>query len=490
MQRRIVLLVVIAFLLPPATQATATFAGAPGRLVLETVDTDTFEAELATALADGTGFAGLGIAGTNPVWSPGGRHIAYIAGDGFSVEVLDIRIGTRFVAYRAPATSQISDIAWSPDAAWIAVAQRDAAGGGHVRLVPLAGGDPADVIAVAAGDAGPELDWSPTGDTLAVTQSRAGAGHEIATVRIDGSGLTPLVAGYDPSWSPDGSQLVFVGEGGTSVIGGDGTGLRVVPGLEVHDPPAPTLSVGYAPVWSPAGDEIAVAGFQGAGAWVVDAGTGAEMPIDIPADRLVYAIDWAADTGAGPFTDVADTHTFAEEIAWLFGAEITRGCNPPLGDRFCPSVDANRGQVAALIVRAFEVPPAPTPNRFGDDDGSIFEADIDALAAAGITLGCNPPTNDRFCPEAPASRGQIAALLARTLALDPAIVQGDTFADDDGSIFEPEIEALAAAGIVRGCDAAGTQFCPEEPVTRGQLGALIARARRTVCDLFGTCPAP
>ena len=49
--------------------------------------------------------------------------------------------------------------------------------------------------------------------------------------------------------------------------------------------------------------------------------------------------------------------------------------------------------------------------RFVDDDGSIFEGDIEWLAAAGITRGCNPPLNDRFCPHGVVTRGQMAAFL-------------------------------------------------------------------------------
>jgi hypothetical protein len=59
-----------------------------------------------------------------------------------------------------------------------------------------------------------------------------------------------------------------------------------------------------------------------------------------------------------------------------------------------------------------------------DDDGSIFEADIAKLAAAGITRGCNPPVNDRFCPTDPVTRQQMAAFLHRALDPPPSIVTG------------------------------------------------------------------
>ncbi|MDH4119532.1 MAG: hypothetical protein OEW30_19275, partial [Acidimicrobiia bacterium] len=60
-------------------------------------------------------------------------------------------------------------------------------------------------------------------------------------------------------------------------------------------------------------------------------------------------------------------------------------------------------------------------DRFADDNGSVFEADIEALAAAGITVGCNPPINDRFCPDDPVLRDQMASFIGRALGLAPIV---------------------------------------------------------------------
>ena len=54
---------------------------------------------------------------------------------------------------------------------------------------------------------------------------------------------------------------------------------------------------------------------------------------------------------------------------------------------------------------------------FNDDDGSIFESDIDKLATTGVTRGCNPPVNDSYCPTSPVTRGQMAAFLVRAMGL-------------------------------------------------------------------------
>ena len=72
--------------------------------------------------------------------------------------------------------------------------------------------------------------------------------------------------------------------------------------------------------------------------------------------------------------------------------------------------------MAAFLVRALGYTDDGGGDLFVDDDDSIFEADIDKLATAGVTKGCNPPTNDRFCPTDNVTRGQMAAFLRRALS--------------------------------------------------------------------------
>jgi len=112
--------------------------------------------------------------------------------------------------------------------------------------------------------------------------------------------------------------------------------------------------------------------------------------------------------------DDGSVHEGSIEAIALEG--ITRGCNPPVNDRFCPEREVTRGEMAAFIVRAMSL-PAGTPGRFTDDDGSVFEADIEALAEAGITRGCNPPVNDLYCPGRMVTRAEMATFLTRILGL-------------------------------------------------------------------------
>ena len=175
-----------------------------------------------------------------------------------------------------------------------------------------------------------------------------------------------------------------------------------------------------------------------------------------------------------PFTD-DDGSIFETDIAWMAAVGITKGCNPPSNTRFCPEARVTRGQMAAFLSRALGL-TARLDNPFTDDDGSVFEADIERLAAAGITKGCNPPANTRFCPDSSVTREQMAAFLVRALGYSDN-GGGDLFEDDDGSIFEADIDRLGTAGITKGCNPpSNTRFCPTHRVTRGQMAAFLHRA--------------
>jgi hypothetical protein len=176
----------------------------------------------------------------------------------------------------------------------------------------------------------------------------------------------------------------------------------------------------------------------------------------------------------GLFSDTQD-HLFEAGIEWMAFEGITKGCNPPVNDRYCPDDIVTRGQMAAFLVRALGLPDA-SPTGFTDTVGSVFENDIDKLAAAGITRGCNPPINDRYCPDSKVTRGQMAAFLVRALGyIDDG--GGDLFTDDDDSIFESDIDKLGTAGVTKGCNPpANDMYCPDSVVTRGQMAAFLHRA--------------
>jgi hypothetical protein len=128
--------------------------------------------------------------------------------------------------------------------------------------------------------------------------------------------------------------------------------------------------------------------------------------------------------------------------------------------------------MAAFLVRAFGLTGNTSGDPFTDDTG-VFEDDIEILYSNGITFGCNE-AGTQFCPNTAVTRGQMAAFLVRALGLE-ANPGGDPFTDDTG-IFETAIEELHAAGITSGCNPEGTKYCPNSPVTRGQMAAFIVRS--------------
>ncbi len=177
-------------------------------------------------------------------------------------------------------------------------------------------------------------------------------------------------------------------------------------------------------------------------------------------------------TTATDFTD-DDFSIFEADIEWLFSAGITKGCNPPTNDRYCPEDNLTRGQLAAMIARGLEL-PATSTDYFTDDDGSVFEANINKLAAAGITFGCNVD-GTLYCPDGLVTRGEMAAMFDR--ALDLPATATDFFTDDDGHLFEASINRLAESGITRGCNPpANDNYCPDDLLTRGQIAAFFRRA--------------
>jgi hypothetical protein len=178
---------------------------------------------------------------------------------------------------------------------------------------------------------------------------------------------------------------------------------------------------------------------------------------------------------AQAFTDTA-RHTFYNDILWMSGRGVTRGCNPPANDRFCPDDLVTRGQLAAFLVRALGLAANDHPGFVDVAPTSTFADDIGKLATAGITRGCNPPTNDRYCPDDSVTRAQVAAFIVRALTLT-AITHAGFDDVPASSTFADDIGKLATAGITRGCNPpANDRFCPDDPITRGELTAFFHRA--------------
>lgn len=164
-----------------------------------------------------------------------------------------------------------------------------------------------------------------------------------------------------------------------------------------------------------------------------------------------------------PFADTVDS-PHRPDVAWVHQQGITLGCAV---DQYCPKDAVTRDQMASFLARYLSL-PSTSVDFFTDDQTSIHQADINRIAAAGITTGCG---GGRYCPTSVVTRDQMASFLARALDL-PAATR-DYFGDDNGSPHEADINRLAQAGITNGCS--GGLYCPTAAVTREQMASLLAR---------------
>ena len=115
------------------------------------------------------------------------------------------------------------------------------------------------------------------------------------------------------------------------------------------------------------------------------------------------------------FTDVDADQWWAAHADRLAELGVTRGCaTGPL--RFCPDQAVTRGQMAAFLVRAFQLASAPWTGFVDVDPAGSFADDIDALASARVTAGCATEPR-RYCPERDVIRGEMATFLARAAGL-------------------------------------------------------------------------
>ena len=185
------------------------------------------------------------------------------------------------------------------------------------------------------------------------------------------------------------------------------------------------------------------------------------------------------DTGDGGtvqpagFVDVDPDGIHAADIVALAAAGIATACSEtPL--RYCPDSPVTKAQMASFFVRALALPPAGSAGFTDVDPDGIHAADINAIHAANITVGCSLSPL-RYCPDSPVMRAQMASFFVRALALPPAGSAG--FIDvDPHSAHAADINAIYAAGIATACSETPLRYCPDSDITRAQMASFLVGA--------------
>jgi len=195
-----------------------------------------------------------------------------------------------------------------------------------------------------------------------------------------------------------------------------------------------------------------------------------------PEDVISPAKDWAIHVG-GTFADVPTDSLFYPFIENIVHNGVTAGgaCGG-----YCPGEGTLRKQMAVFVLHALEgpgyVPPAATGIFTDVPSDDPFAPWIEELYNRGVVAGCGPgPT---YCPDDPVLRQQMAVFLLRTLegsSYTPPACAG-VFEDVAcPSLFADWIEELYNRGVTGGCNAAPLQYCPTNPVTRGQMAPFLVK---------------
>lgn len=201
----------------------------------------------------------------------------------------------------------------------------------------------------------------------------------------------------------------------------------------------------------------------------------APPPVEEPEDPAPGNGAGDEDPGASPDPDFFDDDGGVHEAAInrLAAAGVLDGTE--CGERrICHRSPVSRWVMAVWVVRVLDEVSSDAGSRFADMDADAWWASyVERLAELEVTRGCDTDPL-RYCPEDPVKRSQMASFLVRAFDLDAAEPAG--FADTAGNTHEDNIDALAAAEITVGCDTDPLRYCPNDPVTRAQMATFLVRA--------------
>lgn len=268
MKRQLILglVTLAAVALPPAAPAAAAFPGANGRIAFMRFDVVNNLGDIHSVDPDGSDDRNLTgtplVEDRDPSWSADGRWIAFRRFGAGPDQLWFMKSGGTALTV-VPGSGSAGAPSWSPDGKKLVyecyapftvvrdICMRNLDGSGFRLLT-----------------ATPALDerhpsWSRDGTRIVFSREQAAGGSFLAVLTLKGLSLDPLTAPvpgqYEdfPDWSPDAKEVVFV----RSAPGGYGAIYTMKAsggsaGLLVAAPPAATDSHHTMPAWSPDGQKI------------------------------------------------------------------------------------------------------------------------------------------------------------------------------------------------------------------------------------------
>jgi hypothetical protein len=177
----------------------------------------------------------------------------------------------------------------------------------------------------------------------------------------------------------------------------------------------------------------------------------------------------------GTFTD--DNGSAHEpNIEAIAAAQVTAGCDQT-GTLFCPNGSVTRAEMATFLIRALQSPPvSPYQGLFSDvPDGQWYTANVEHLLELGITTGYSDGT---FHPNGLVSRAEMAVFILRAVGQGGSLpsAQGLFVDVPAGEWFAPWVELMLQLGITQGCAQSPPSYCPHAAVTRAEMATFLTRA--------------
>jgi hypothetical protein len=243
---------------------------------------------------DGTGKTNLTRSAdleASPVWSPDGARLAFVQsrpGQDPQLVIADASGANRRVVPLEGDLGFIGSPAWSPDGTRLAFSayESDAAAEYDIFVVNIDGSGLVNLTPALPGESSTP-NWSPDGTKIlfANVRNESGATRQLAVVAPNGGAATFLTDAErwhnDPDWSPDGEKIMF------SSHADGGSGLFTMPAGGGE----PTLLLRSATMgrWSPDGTQVVFIG-DGGGLFRAKADGSGITTID--ATPAVFSPDW------------------------------------------------------------------------------------------------------------------------------------------------------------------------------------------------------
>jgi hypothetical protein len=171
------------------------------------------------------------------------------------------------------------------------------------------------------------------------------------------------------------------------------------------------------------------------------------------------------------FNDVPSSHIFSNYVETFRLRGITAGCSttPP---RYCVDDPTTRGQMAVFILASMDIPKDDSlPALYNDIQGHYAYGFIQKATKLDIVFGCSA---NSYCPDLPLTRAEMAVFVIKAMGLPPDNTGSQVFDDVPPSHpYYGYINTFYKKGITAGCSSTPKLYCPEAPVSRGQMAVFL-----------------